>query len=151
MIETYEVSKKRAVQQARFLSGRYRTENLAKHWSNNNAGFCTSSTCLNEVETTEHILIHCRAYAANKKNLYALWLDRGRKNKVIFKLVIEALTKETPYFLQFILDCSVLPSVITARQTHGEGILEELFYLTRTWCFTIHRQRMKRLGRWNFQ
>ena len=36
-------------------------------------------------------------------------------------------------------------------QANGKQILDELYYFTRTWCFTIHRQRMKMLGRWNFQ
>ena len=38
---TYEVSK--AIQQARFLSGRYRSESLMKHWNNKNKqGYCTA-------------------------------------------------------------------------------------------------------------
>ena len=142
----YEVSK--AIQQARFLSGRYRSENLVRHWSKNKDGFCNSVTCTNQVETVEHILIHCRAYTDCKRKLYSLWLSAT--NPVVLGLVLEAFTSERCYFLQFILDCSVLPSVIAATQRHGFSILKELFHFTRTWCFTIHRQRMKMLGRWNY-
>ena len=143
----YEISK--AIQQARFLSGRYRTEGLAKHWTKNKSGFCQSSSCLSVVETVEHILLHCSAYASCKKSLYSLWLSAT--NPIVLGLVLEALTSETAYLLQFILDCSVLPTVINATQQFGFIILEELFYLTRTWCFSVHKQRMKMLGRWRYQ
>ena len=142
----YEVSK--AIQQARFLSGRYRSESLVRHWSKNKDGFCNSTTCTNKVETIEHILIECGAYSDCKRYLYSLWLSTT--NPVVLKLVLEALTSETCYLLQFILDCSVLPSVIVATQRHGFSVLKELFHFTRTWCFTVHRQRMKLLGRWNY-
>ena len=144
----HEISK--AVQQARFLSGRYRSFSLTRHWSvSNKEGFCLSPTCKNVRETTEHILVHCDAYLDCKRRLYALWLST--KTEGVLKLVLEALSSETSYLLQFILDCSVLPSVIRATQLFGQNILHELFYLTRSWCFSIHRQRMKMLGRWNFQ
>ena len=143
----YEVSK--AIQQARFLSGRYRTENLAKHWSRNKEGYCLSPTCQNQIETVQHILIECPAYLECKKRLYSLWLSS--KNPVVYHLILAALSTEKEYLLQFLLDCSVLPEVITATQSYGEGIFSELFYLTRTWCFSVHRERMKMLGRWNFQ
>ena len=114
----YEVSK--AIQQARFLSGRYRSENLVRHWSKNKDGFCNSVTCTNQVETVEHILIHCRAYTDCKRKLYSLWLSAT--NPVVLGLVLEAFTSERCYFLQFILDCSVLPSVIAATQKHGFSV-----------------------------
>ena len=57
----YEVSK--AVQQARFLSGRYRSAELERHWSQNKEGVCQN--CLNGIENTEHILITCEAYREN--------------------------------------------------------------------------------------
>ena len=142
----YEISK--AIQQARFLSGRYRTESLTKHWSMNREGFCQSPTCNSVVETVEHILIHCRAYTSCKKSLYSLWVSTP--NPIVLGLVLEALSSETAYLLQFILDCSVLPTVINATQKYGFMILEELFYLTRTWCFSVHKQRLMMLGRWKY-
>ena len=143
----HEVCK--AIQQARFLSGRYRSADLLKHWTDNKEGYCLSPSCINEVESIEHILVHCAAYTNCKRRLFSLWFST--KSKVVLKLIVEAITNETAYLVQFILDCSVLPSVIRATQKHGEAILQELFYLTRSWCFSIHKQRMKMLGRWNFQ
>ena len=141
----YEVSK--AVQQARFLSGRYRAAALERHWSQNKEGVCHQ--CPDSSETIEHILISCMAYNETKKKLYTLWLST--KVPIVYELVVGALSSEKEYLLQFILDCSVLPKVISAAQTHGYEVYEELYYLTRTWCFAIHRQRLRDLGRWNFQ
>ena len=143
----HEITK--AIQQARFLSGRYKSMSLSRHWSSNKEGYCLAPTCRNKLETTEHILIQCEAYIECKRRLYSLWLSTP--SKVVLSLVLEALSSETNYLLQFIIDCSVLPSVILATQKYGKDVLGELFYLTRSWCFSIHRSRMKMLGRWNFQ
>ena len=142
----YEVSK--AVQQARFLSGRYRSAELERHWTQNKEGFCLNCNS-RESESIEHILINCIAYTDTKKKLYNLWLST--KIRSVYILVLEALSSNKEYLLQFLLDCSVLPSVIRAAQQHGYVVYKELFYLTRTWCFAIHRQRMRRLKRWNFK
>ena len=142
----YEVSK--GIQQARFLSGRYRTESLASHWSRNRDRFCLAPGCNNVVESVKHILIDCQAYISCKTRLYSLWISYPCP--VVHNLVLEAFSNETDYLLQFILDCSVLPSVISATQCYGVAILEKLFYLTRSWCWSIHKQRMKMLGRWNY-
>ena len=111
--------------------------------------YCLSPICNEQKETVEHILIECPAYLGCKKRLYSLWLSS--KNPAVYHLILEALSSEKDYLLQFLLDCSVLPTVITASQSYGDGIFSELFYLTRTWCFSVHRERMKMLGRWNFQ
>ena len=61
----YEVSK--AVQQARFLSGRYRSEYLSRHWTNNKEGYCLSPTCSNKVETFD--VTHISMRQAGKDNI----------------------------------------------------------------------------------
>jgi len=53
----YEVAK--AVVQVRMLSGRYRTENLAKHWSTNKEGYYLGAICHQICESLEHILLWC--------------------------------------------------------------------------------------------
>ena len=65
----YEVSK--AIQQARFLSGRYRSAYLERHFSKNRDGICINCNS-GESETIEHILISCNAYIETKKKLYRL-------------------------------------------------------------------------------
>ena len=142
----HEVSK--AIQQAKLLSGRYRTDSLCRHWSTNKEGFCLSPTCTEESESVEHILVHCQAYASVRNNLSKLWLSSP--DPVINNLANQALHSSSTYLTQFILDCSAIPAVIHYTQLYGEAILNGLFHLTRTWCFSIHRERMKMYGRWNF-
>ena len=133
----YEVSK--AIQQVCFLSGRYRSSCTWRDiLQKTGKGFA-----LIEIETIEHILISCNAFTETKKKLYKLWLST--KIPIVYELVLTALSSDKSYLL------SVLPSVVRAAQGHSCEIYKELFYLTRTWCFAIHRQRMRKLGRWNFQ
>ena len=141
----YEVAK--AVQQARFLSGRYRTESLCRHWTANTMGLCLCCSCKIE-ESIDHILLFCPAYQGTRQTVINYWIKRSRGPAL--QLVLEAIASPSVIFLQFLLDCSSLPPIITATQLHGQDILSQIFHLTRTWCFAIHRERMKMLGRWNF-
>ena len=49
--------------------------------------------------------------------------------------------------MQFLLDCSVLPTIISASQELSEPILEDIFYITRTYIFKIYvtRKRLLRI------
>ena len=84
----YEVSK--AIQQARLLSGRYRTADLEKNWTSNREGLCQN--CLECAETVEHMLLSCTAYHETKKKLYSLWLSTSIP--VVYALVLNALSSE---------------------------------------------------------
>ena len=46
-------------------------------------------------------------------------------------------------FVQFLLDCSVLPDTVSAVQVHGQQILVDLFNITRMWVYVLHRDRLK--------
>ena len=141
----HEVSK--ALQQARFLSGRYRTNSLMKHWNPGSKGLCYAPDCENSTETIEHILLECQAYTKQRQQLVSMWL--ATQVQEVYPLVLEALSASKDYLLQFIIDCSSLPQVILARQHHGDIIHNEVFRLTRTWCFVLHRERMRVHGRWS--
>ena len=60
----YEVSK--ALIQCKMLSGRYRSEVVARHWSNNPNGFCFAPTCAQVPESLEHILLYCPSYQSSR-------------------------------------------------------------------------------------
>ena len=53
------------------------------------------------------------------------------------------------FFLSILLDCSIIPEVIASAQNEGSNVLNMLFRLTRTWVYSLHKERMKLLGRWN--
>ena len=48
----------------------------------------------------------------------------------------------------FILDSTANHEVIALCQANGKPLLDLVFYLTRTWAYSIHRQKMILLGRW---
>ena len=136
----YEVAK--AVIQLKMLSGRYRTAVLTKHWGTNRRGCCPSPGCTDE-ESIEHLLVVCPYYDQYRTRLKRLWTNT--KNPSLKSLVSKALLSSTNELAQFILDASVLPQIISHVQTHGNELLHLVFYLTRTWCFKIHRERVKLL------
>ena len=53
--------------------------------------------------------------------------------------------------LQFLLDCTVLPDVISLSQIHGKLVHDSLLYLTRTLSFSVHKAQLKLLGKWNLR
>ena len=128
----------------------YRSAYLTRHWDKKNPdGLCQAGTCEGLQEDIKHILLECQMYNQERDKLAIFWIEN--ENETVRNLAKEALNSNLDYLLQFILDCSALPSVISATQQHGHVILYELFHLTRTWCFVMHRQRMRMLGRWNFK
>ena len=146
--KSHEVAKARI--QMLLLSSKYPCAMLTSHWgSENDQGLCTHPPCKEQMlqESVEHILLDCPAYTPTRQNLITMCL--GKKDPVIHSLVCKYLFSSN--FIQFLLDCSVLPLVVHYAQVHGEGIYRDLFYLSRTWCFALHRERMKRLNKWNFR
>ena len=135
-----------------FLSSQYPCAKLARHWSfENPLGLCTNDVCYKtlQVESVEHILLHCPAYSATRLQLIQTCLNVKDPNSLM--LISDILVRSNTDRVQFLLDCSILPEVIRTAQCHGEHIYSDLFYLSRTWCYAIHRERLKRLHKWNFQ
>ena len=147
---THEVAKARI--QLLFLSSQYPCSKLLRHWSSDNPlGLCTFPTCqqANIVESPEHILLCCPAYSQTRHKLIALCLKH--RDPVSHLLVTHILLSNSQKkVMQFLLDSSAVPEVIRAAQINGDQVFDNLFYLSRTWCFSLHRERMKRLCKWNF-
>ena len=140
--------------QAIFLSGRYRTERLCRFWSKNPDGYCLLQHCIDHrnIEDISHIFLHCQSLNAVRERLVKFTLDATSLIKVreLTDCILFYTQPQNPDFLQFMLDCSVLPPVISLAQQHGHYILEQCFKISRTWCFSLHRERMRQLGRWTF-
>ena len=146
----YETNK--AVIQARMLSRRYRSEGLCRFWSTNTEGVCLLPACTNPLvkEDIVHILINCESLSASRRRLSTIFLNFAASNPRLSPIITKFFyTDDDNYKTQFLLDCSTLPEVIHLRQLHGFTILHELFHLTRTWCYSLHRDRLKILGRWS--
>ena len=144
----YEVRAARI--QALLLTGRYRTEKLARHWSGNPNGFCIQASCINSeiIESREHFLLHCPALQEKRRRLFHLSSMLLSEMPLLTPILHEYFYIEnTELQLQFLLDCSTLPLVITAHQTFGTMVHQALFKFTRTWCWSLHLARQRLLRR----
>ena len=137
----YEVSK--AIVQCRMLSGRYRTQKLSSHWSEYGDSSCPSPFCTQVVESLEHILLHCPSYALARANIQTK--VELIQHTAVASLVTASLSRPPEYLLQFLLDASVLQETRSLVQLHGENTLFIIFNITRTWCYSVHRDRLKLL------
>ena len=138
----FEVNK--AVVQARMLSGRYRTQKLRSHFSKQEDSSC--KVCLSgDPETLSHILLECRNLESARTNVIHSWLKTDQP--AIVNMALESLSDDMTE--QFLLDCSVIPSIIAITQTFDKNIvLSALFKLTRAFCYSLHKERHKLLGLW---
>ena len=145
----YEVSKAKI--QLLFLSSQYPCGQRTRHWSHDNPdGYCSYPVCraAKIVETREHILLTCPAYSQTRLCLTTSFLKT--QNPQVQSLFLKYLMSSAKNFTQFLLDPSSMPEVIQCSQLHGNDIFSDIFYIGRTWCFSHHRERSKRLGKWNF-
>ena len=144
----YEVAK--AGVQAFMLSGRYRTERLCRFWSNNPSGYCLAPACagLAIYENIEHILTSCSSLSLVRQRLVNFTIEYSKSVPVLSQIILELTNPNNPLFVQFLLDCSSIPIVISAVQLLGQEVLHHLFKISRTWCYSLHRARMRLLGRW---
>ena len=146
----FEVNK--AVIQARMLSGRYRTERLARYWTKNKQGLCLLPACqsIGKQETLQHILADCDSLMLTRQKLLSFTQNYIQRLPYHICVLVERYCSPHHYlFPQFIVDCSTLPAVIAAVQENGDGVLYHLFRVTRTWCYALHKERLRQLGRWN--
>ena len=135
------------------ISGRYRTEALASHWSPSGSKNCQTPQCigLGKVEDLRHILAECESLDATRNRLSDFTGKYSDKIDVpeIRRIIETYCSSQHPDFCQFLVDCSVLPVVIRAAQEFGSKLVHEhLFRITRTWCYCLHRDRLRILGRW---
>ena len=143
----YEVRK--ATVQARMLSGRYRTCWLRRHWSGDSSGSCRVPGCSGEPGTLRHLATgECPGLSQALIRATALWKSFLGEHPLIFP-VIKHFTLDNPdEFLSFLVDPTTLAPVIALAQLHGSIIIEQLCYLTRTWLFYMHKERLKLMKLW---
>ena len=143
---SYELNK--ATIQAKYLSGRFRTEKLLSHFSHTNSQFCQLHPLTETVGDIYHHLVFCPVLQECRNNIFKYWEQIASDNNAASK-ILSQIQKATPdIFLQFILDCSVLPHVISAAQIEGYTLYDILFKATRTYCYSVYRTRRKLLDQW---
>jgi hypothetical protein len=143
----FEVRKATIV--ARMLSGRYRTDRLARHWSQTNpSGICQLPGCTGlQSGSLEHILLYCPALSGARSNVIKLWSDFMLSRKYLYP-VLSSLTRKEETFMQLLLDPSCIPLLIAANRLNTD-VLPCCFYLSRTWIYSLHQRRSKLQKLWN--
>ena len=103
----YEVSK--AVIVARMLSGRYRTDRLARHWTKDNPdGLCRLPGCINQEGDLQHILLHCPALSPSRAKMIKLWSDFMVSRPSLLPIIKKYTLEDQHLMPQFLLDPSAL-------------------------------------------
>ena len=83
-------------------------------------------------EELDHIIFSCKGLSDTRKRLVN-FTNNYVADKPIIQPITEAYHCETKdLFCQFVVDCSVLPLVISSYQLYGPSIHEHLYYITRT-------------------
>ena len=139
----HEVSK--SLIQLKMLSGRYRVARLTRHWNPNNKSGCCPAPGCSLLETLEHLLVSCNHYAHLRFRIKQLWYSTS--NLELLQIVTTVLNSQEQDLVQFLLDPSVHPQLISLVQVTGVEPLKLAFYLTRTWCFSLHCERMRLMKR----
>ena len=145
----YEVQAARV--QALLLVGKYRNEKSVRFWSGNSSGFCRLPSCLGSeiIESRTHFLLQCATFYEKRRRLMhissLLLADMPLLTPIIHEYLYEG---DLDTQVQFLIDCSVMPLVISACQQFGEIIHKSLFKFTRTWCWSLHRARKRILDSW---
>ena len=139
---SYEVAK--AVIQAKFLSGRYRSESLTTHFSAGSSPNC--SICPEKlIGSIEHILTICSSLLpVRSQHLKHLTESRNLSN-FTKEIIQNYFKKPIDMTTQMLLDPSTLPEVIFAVQNGETNVLNEIFRFTRSWCHAMHRCRLQQL------
>ena len=143
---TYELNK--ACIQAKYLSGRFRTEKLLSHFGSGNSPFCQLHPESMTTGDLQHHLVHCPSLSSRRALLFDYW-DMVSISNPHCQLILKRMkTTEPEEFLQFVLDCSVIPEVISAAQLYGQEIYNILFKATRTYCYSLYRARLNLLNQY---
>ena len=158
---SHEVLKATTV--AMMISGKYNSDYHVRHWSRSNPeGYCqlclasryndnidldNATSPTPPLGTLDHLLLECKSLKETRDKCISLWLKYTSDNLFLQNLfMIDGSCKPS---MQFLLDPSSCSSVIRMAQENGAGILSHVFYLTRTWCHSIHVRRLKLLKLFN--
>ena len=137
---SYESSKSLVV--AKMISGRYRCEYLTRHWTpSNREGFCLSQSCQNVKGDLTHLLVQCPAINRTRERLFNLLITKTNDKPVLNNHIKMILSSPAEIVAQFLLD--PLHMVETGRILDSDDeLVKDIFYLTRTVVFYIHKEKM---------
>ena len=129
---------------ARMLSGRFRSEYLARHWTpTNRQGYCLENTCTGIIGDLKHILITCPSMAHTRYRLINFWIEKTVTCGILGPIFLRLVYSEADEITQFILDPLSNDIIRGICQNGHETIIQKVFYLTRTFAYYMIRAKRK--------
>jgi len=120
---------------------------VLKHFSPSHNGDC--ELCGQELEDLSHLLVPRCPHLLERKALLIEYaktvLSSSEVCLSIFSNILDNGNEDEQ--VQLFLDCSAIPCVISANQDDST-VIPLLFRVRRTWCYSLHRTRLKLLNRW---
>ena len=146
-VSSFECSKSTVV--AKMISGRFRTEELSKHWTpSNRQGYCLADTCDEVAGSLEHILVECPALQGARNRQIELWLNKSSAYPALHQMIRMILASSAHVQVQFILDPSLFDGITMLWEIHGQVIIDHVYYLTRTYAYYLHREKLILHDKW---
>ena len=133
--------------QAALVSGRFKTDLLSRHWVKDNPdGLCVLCPGLNIPGSLEHFMVTCSTLMPVRITILNYWYSYSEEDDILRKLLITKLRSPMQTLLQFLIDPSVDSDVIWGVQKKLIN-LEEIFKLTRSWCYSLNRKKLQITGK----
>ena len=141
----YEVG--RAATVLRMLSGRYITDHRSRRWDKSNPeGLCRLCPAPAPVGDLIHQLLFCNALEPARTKTVLHWGHFTAERPYLGPLVTHHSLGTKEAAMAFLLDPCSCPMVIsTAQDLKKRAIFNECLYLSRVWCHSNHKLRMKLL------
>ena len=132
------------------LSGRYISDFRTRHFNNSNpTGACrlclSSSGSPAPPGTLEHLLLLCPSLQPAYQRAALHWTDHLASRPQLYQVVTQYCLGTVQSSVQFMLNPSCCPAVISAAQQLGETVFTDCHLLSRVWCYGAHTLRMKLL------
>ena len=124
---------------ARLMSGRYRTDQLRRHWTQNKEGFCLAPTCDRVVGDVPHMFVTCPAIETIKGRIMSFWQKKTLLCPALASFLAKVERFPPEAFIQFLLNPTIFPEVVSLCQLYGLGVLGHICHLTRTYAFHVDR------------
>ena len=129
-------------------SGRFRTEHLSRHWSDNPRGYCQADTCHETTGDLEHLLVHCPALLADRERLWTMFFAKSVKYPALLQFLLYVDRSPANIKMQFLLDPLAFSEISEFSSLFGPGVISHIYYLIRTYVYYIYRRKQIIIGTW---
>ena len=125
------------------MSGRYRTDYFARHWTSNKQGFCLIPGCSDKIGDLQHLLIECSALSNKRANILELLIKKAIMLLPLHSLLGLIFQSQPELQCHFILDPFSFHDIRFLCNLYGQTIIKFVCYFVRTFAYTIHMERLK--------